>query len=261
MRRAKDYTGQRFGRLVVIEPVEGVGAKWVCRCDCGGQKIIQSSHLNARIGLHCGCSNPKIKDLHGRVFGKLKVLSRHSSTRNGHARWLCLCECGAQVTVLSTHLIQGNTKSCGCAKPVFGNRVWKKGSDHPQWKGCGEITGQFWSGIVRGADGSKRRRKIPMTITIDDAWDLFLRQNRKCALTGLLLLLPTRLVDRRGNASLDRIDSSKGYVHGNVQWVHKDINKMKNTLSQSRFVEMCCLVAQCSAGESCEMVDLTRPTE
>lgn len=47
-----------------------------------------------------------------------------------------------------------------------------------------------------------------------------------------------------GTASLDRIDSSRGYVEGNVQWVHKDVNFMKQALSQERFVELCTLVAE-----------------
>jgi hypothetical protein len=42
----------------------------------------------------------------------------------------------------------------------------------------------------------------------------------------------------------DRIDSSKGYVVGNIQWVHKHINKMKNKYPQDHFIEMCRLVAE-----------------
>jgi hypothetical protein len=45
-------------------------------------------------------------------------------------------------------------------------------------------------------------------------------------------------------ASLDRIDSSKGYVEGNVQWVHKRINIMKNDLSDSEFIEWCRVVSK-----------------
>lgn len=45
-------------------------------------------------------------------------------------------------------------------------------------------------------------------------------------------------------ASLDRIDSSKGYIPGNVQWVHKDVNKMKLALSEKRLLELCTLIVQ-----------------
>ena len=38
-------------------------------------------------------------------------------------------------------------------------------------------------------------------------------------------------IDIRKQASLDRIDSSKGYVKGNVQFIVAPINYMKNTLS------------------------------
>jgi len=40
-------------------------------------------------------------------------------------------------------------------------------------------------------------------------------------------------------ASLDRIDNNKGYIEGNVQWVIKKINYMKNTLSEKNFINLC----------------------
>jgi hypothetical protein len=44
-------------------------------------------------------------------------------------------------------------------------------------------------------------------------------------------------------ASLDRIDSDKGYAEDNVQWVHKKINSMKQTMRDELFIEMCKRVA------------------
>jgi len=49
-------------------------------------------------------------------------------------------------------------------------------------------------------------------------------------------------------ASVDRIDSSIGYVMGNIQWVHKDINKMKSDFSQELFIAWCGLVASHQQG-------------
>jgi len=63
-------------------------------------------------------------------------------------------------------------------------------------------------------------------------------------------------LDKRhnGSPSLDRIDSSKGYIKGNVQWIHKDVNIMKNKFNQEYFIEMCKLVASSnSSGGSCEI--------
>ena len=45
-------------------------------------------------------------------------------------------------------------------------------------------------------------------------------------------------------ASLDRIDSSKGYTTDNIQWVHKDINIMKNDYGNDYFIEICKKVAK-----------------
>jgi hypothetical protein len=44
-------------------------------------------------------------------------------------------------------------------------------------------------------------------------------------------------------ASLDRINSDLGYVYGNIQWIHKDINKMKNDYEQNYFILLCKKVA------------------
>jgi hypothetical protein len=173
------------------------------------------------------------KDLRTQKFGKLLVLSIHSKSRNSHIRYTCLCDCGKQTNVLGTHLIQGNTKSCGCDKPI--------GKTHHQWKGVEEISGDFWySHVVRSANGDKGRRyPVKLTLTIEEAWNLFIRQERKCALSGLELSFPRVSKDKSYTASLDRIDSSKGYTIDNVQWVHKDINMMKNKFDNEYFINMC----------------------
>jgi len=48
----------------------------------------------------------------------------------------------------------------------------------------------------------------------------------------------------KSTASVDRIDSNKGYIKGNVQFVHKDINLMKNVLNIEYFIEMCKKIAK-----------------
>lgn len=183
------------------------------------------------------------KDLSGKRFGKLLVKSVHSRSRNGHIRWSCVCDCGGSHDVLSTHLLSGKITHCGC--------IQYRGKSNKLWSGCGEISGNFWTSLVRGANGLKGRKPIEFEITIEYIWDLFLKQNRKCALSGLPIWFPNTTTQTQSKtASLDRIDSSKGYVMGNVQWVHKDINKMKNSFSQEYFIMLCNAVS----GNSCEIV-------
>lgn len=53
-----DITGQRFGRLVAIELANrdswGI-SRYLCRCDCGNEKILRSSHLIQGRTVSCGC--------------------------------------------------------------------------------------------------------------------------------------------------------------------------------------------------------------
>lgn len=177
------------------------------------------------------------KDLTNKKFGRLTVLYIHSRTRNGHIRWHCICECGIEKDILSTHLSSNKIVSCG--------RHVKRNKDRKDWRGFEEISGQFWGQIKRGADGSKGRRTIPFSITIEDAWNLFMAQERRCALSGQSLTFPEKW-DSTGTASLDRIDSLRGYEKDNVQWVHKDINRMKNSFDQEYFKKLCSLVSQCT---------------
>lgn len=71
---------------------------------------------------------------------------------------------------------------------------------------------------------------------------MFLKQNRKCILSGIELKIAN---GNNGNtASIDRIDNTKGYELGNVQWVHKHINFMKRDYEQNYFIELCKKVAE-----------------
>ena len=73
----------------------------------------------------------------------------------------------------------------------------------------------------------------------------FFKQNKKCALTGIELNLPTKHTEKwHTNASLDRINNSKGYIEGNLQWVDKMVNIAKQTYTQEEFIEMCMKVAK-----------------
>lgn len=55
--RRIDITGQRFGRLVAIQfkGVEHESARWLCRCDCGVEKVVGASKLRSGNTRSCGC--------------------------------------------------------------------------------------------------------------------------------------------------------------------------------------------------------------
>ena len=59
MPKALDITGQRFGKLVALSKAPSRSGKtyWLCQCDCGNQKEIQTSHLTNGQTISCGCIN------------------------------------------------------------------------------------------------------------------------------------------------------------------------------------------------------------
>jgi len=176
-------------------------------------------------------------ELKGKVFGELQVLER-SGTISGRAAWLCKCACGVEKIISSKGLIEG-TKSCGCLRKKL------TGSKNQNWRGFEEIGADYWSCIQAGA----KSRDLDFLLTIKEGWALFSAQKKKCALTGWDISfdrIQSRTSNRKkrfGTASLDRIDSKKGYVLENVQWVHKNANIAKNALPDETFIALCKAVA------------------
>ena len=68
MRKAADLTGERFGKLIVIEKAgiqEDRYWTWRCRCDCGNEVIVNTKRLRRGTISHCGCDK-KVLFLLGR---------------------------------------------------------------------------------------------------------------------------------------------------------------------------------------------------
>lgn len=168
-----------------------------------------------------------IKDLTNKKFGWLTVIKQviNTSTTDSSAKWLCKCNCGNEREVVSGSLISGLTKSCGC-------RLNSK-----MWKGYGKLSSSYWCRVKKGAS----RRNLEFNITMKEAWELFLSQNQKCALSGIDIVIITDYTNKHNQhtASLDRIDSTKGYIKNNIQWVHRKINIMKSNMSDMEFIKMC----------------------
>lgn len=57
MPKAKDLIGQRFGKLVCVKKAQSRNnhTYWLCQCDCGNRKEIQTSHLTSGASTSCGC--------------------------------------------------------------------------------------------------------------------------------------------------------------------------------------------------------------
>lgn len=114
-------------------------------------------------------------------------------------------------------------------------------------KTFGEISGKYWSSLIKNA----KKRNIAITTTIEEAWEIFLKQKKRCFYTGLkithkkyLKRINNKEIYSLGTASLDRKNSDLGYTKDNIQWVHKDVNYMKMNLKEKYFVKLCKLISR-----------------
>lgn len=86
------------------------------------------------------------------------------------------------------------------------------------------------------------RRGLEMTITVEYLKELWDAQEGKCALSGVALDIND--TSKPTSASLDRIDSSIGYVVGNVRWTSVIANYAKNKWTDEDVIAFCKAVVQ-----------------
>lgn len=167
--------------------------------------------------------------LRGKKFGALFYLCNFHRKDTSEPFATFQCDCGGQIEANVRDVVRGKKKSCNlCFK-------FRRGESHYAWSGFGEISGEYWGVVKKGA----AERGLKCKVSIKDVWAVFLEQDRKCALSGVPLVFGNTCYSVDTTASLDRIDSSEGYVKGNIQWVHKALNRMKFTLPQTEFIEWC----------------------
>jgi len=182
-----------------------------------------------RHNIDYGKKNERTPDLTGTVFDHFKILSLHKIHDAGEKVWLAECKCGKTFTIRSSKL--KITPSCGCSDSALAPKYVQTFEEVPDW---------FWGKFKKGADA----RGLEFTISTNELWEIFVSQDKKCALSGVELYIPTQKSQINFTASIDRIDSKKGYILGNIQWVHKTINMMKMRMSNDELINFCTSICQ-----------------
>ena len=160
----------------------------------------------------------------GKTFGNWTITD--IQIKRGKSRqtfWHVACICGDIFWKSAESLEKGRTSSCrSCARtvnnlPNYIETYFKKVKERAQ------------------------KLVLDLNITASYINDLYEKQNRKCAITKIEIYFVKASLRKLKcqTASLDRIDNTKGYIEGNVQWVHKDINNMKYTFTQEYFINLC----------------------
>jgi hypothetical protein len=151
-------------------------------------------------------SRPLI-DRTGHRVGRLAVLSRADDQVTAgdkrYVRWLCRCDCGAEVKVMSGHLNEANTTSCGCAlRDILIDRNAKHGGtgtpEHEVWRGIKERCSDQKSAAFKDYGGRG--------ITLCERWQDF------------QLFLADMGPRPSADHSIDREDVNGHYEPGNCRW-------------------------------------------
>ena len=153
---------------------------------------------------------PKLIDLTGKKFGKLTVI-RYSHSKNNHRYWMCRCECGKEVSVITSSLKTGNTKSCGCMQ------------NRPKHNESRTKLYSVWNGIRQRCNNknSKHYKNYGgRGITVCEEWDNSYESFREWALNN----------GYKQGLEVDRIDNDKGYYPENCRLTtHKQQQSNKRT--------------------------------
>jgi hypothetical protein len=98
-----------------------------------------------------------------------------------------------------------------------------------------------------------KKRNKEVDITLEYLRDVWNRQQETCPYLGIKLTLNSYgkiKKDPITSASIDRIDSSKGYVKGNIQWISRAVNLMKNDMSENELLKIFDLIVENRKGSN-----------
>jgi len=107
----KDRTGKKYGKLTVIKYLEN--QKWLCKCECGKEKIVHSKHLIPGVTKSCGCMLGR-----GRSINFLGMRRKFlvCTKKISDTEWEWTCDCGNKVILKAPQLYHQKTCGLKCSK-------------------------------------------------------------------------------------------------------------------------------------------------
>jgi len=228
MGKRLDLTGQRFGRLVVLDfshkDKDGL-TYWKCQCDCGRTTTVPIRNLRSGNTKSCGNGYHRRKDITGQEFGRLIVLEHSHQTTRRKTMWKCQCSCG-KITLVEGHTLRkGRVKSCGCLR-----------DDVARQKALKPKGVAAFNRVYESAKGGALNRTLPWEITKETFRAVVSQDCYYCGIKPAM-----RKWRRKQNGGfvghgIDRVDNNKGYVEGNIVPCCAKCNRMKLDHPQKEFL-------------------------
>lgn len=253
-----EFVGQRLNKLTIVDykPSQPKGRNCQCKCDCGNVVWVRYSNLKYGLNKSCGCLNKtRSVNLVGKKFNHLTILSLNQNSKL-EKRWKVKCDCGMTFYRSSVCAIKnGLQQTCSFKKCQYHKSLVEKFK--------GSVIETFKIDLNKNLHSESQQivlspilfdrkiktiiqsaKKRKMNVNVDEKYigEIFNQQKGLCALSHIKLNNKT--------ASLDRIDSTKGYVIGNVQWVHSIVNVLKLYFDQNYFIDMCVAVSNYSKNKA-----------
>jgi len=227
-----DLTNIKFFRLLVIKSAgkNDIGNPvWLCKCDCGNEKIVKSYNLIKGIVKSCGCWNQEKgrKDMIGKRFGKLLVISKSEWRDDNYSvYWNCKCDCGNTCVVNGNYMRVGKKENCGC--------------ERHRRLAYGEAA---FNDLLYNYKDSARKRGLSFELT--DVQFRYLT-SQKCSYCGCLPSKECHYVNKLGGQyfgsyiynGIDRINNDMGYLWGNCKTACYRCNKSKLGRNHDDFINM-----------------------
>ena len=232
--------GKRFGRLVATRSTrDSSRLLWECLCDCGKVVSYPAGKLVAGYRKSCGCLAAELsakRNLTGRVYGRLTVLSRDTSGTSRRGKWLCRCTCGGIRSVVSYALTGGKTVSCGCyASEQSRNRALDRNNSH--FNRLPEGLASF-NALICAYKCRAREYKREWSLTTTQAKILFDGNCYYCGSSPKQLCGGKKAHGQYLYNGLDRLDNSIGYTAENAVSCCGPCNTAKRALSESEFLDL-----------------------
>jgi hypothetical protein len=208
-------------RPIINDKITLVNNKFLATCICGKSNSYSNKDtaLNMLIRKTCAYCT---------VDHRNKNIENFNIYLNENKKWCSRCpKCNIeQAYTRRSHAVESSKNATHCKKCASDLGKFSKNNS------VGSKT-RLYNKFIKSA----KSRNIEWNLTEEE---MFENYNGFCSLTKL----PLSLKYKATTASLDRINNDLGYIKGNIQWVHINVNMMKNKYTQEEFIEVCKLVAK-----------------